>query len=108
MYVLEDRAADGKRLPPHTVPPMVRSAKKPCDQGDRPCHIGDLFPHFGGPLSHVARDCGDYFAKEEFDRLAREFQTKADELEIARVSISSASGPVKPEQARGFETEGDR
>ena len=53
-----------------------------------------------------ARDCTDYFAKEEFHRLAREFQTKADELETARVSIDRASWPVKPEQARGFE--GDR
>ena len=52
-----------------------------------------------------ARDCGDYFAKEEFHRLAREFQTKADELEISQSSIHSASWPVKPEQARGFEGE---
>ena len=53
-----------------------------------------------------ARDCRDHFAKEEFHRLAREFQTRADQLEISQSSIHSASRPVKPEQARGFE--GDR
>ena len=53
-----------------------------------------------------ARDCRDHFAKEEFHRLAREFQTRADQLEISQSTIYSASKPIKPEQARGFE--GDR
>ena len=53
-----------------------------------------------------ARDCRDHFAKEEFHRLAREFQTRADQLETSQSSINHASWPVKPEQARGFE--GDR
>jgi hypothetical protein len=53
-----------------------------------------------------ARDCRDHFAKEEFHRLARDFQTKADELETARLSGDRASWPLKPERARGFE--GDR
>ncbi len=53
-----------------------------------------------------ARDCRDHFAKEEFNRLAREFQTGADQLETSRLSIDPGSWPIKPEQARGFE--GDR
>lgn len=52
-----------------------------------------------------ARDCRDYFAKEEFHRLAHEFQTRADQLERGQ-SSDPGRWPIKPEQARGFE--GDR
>ncbi len=49
-----------------------------------------------------ARDCRDHFAKEEFHRLAREFQTRADQLEGSGVSSDSGWLPIKREQARGF------
>jgi hypothetical protein len=50
-----------------------------------------------------ARDCGDYFAKEEFHRLAHEFQTRAEQLESSRSPTEISRWPTKPEQARGFE-----
>jgi hypothetical protein len=53
-----------------------------------------------------ARHCSDYFAKEEFHRLADEFQTKAEQLECSGLSGNPGWRPTKPEQARGFA--GDR
>jgi hypothetical protein len=53
-----------------------------------------------------ALNCRDHFAKEEFHRLANEFQTKADQLECSGLSTEPSWWPTKPEQARGFE--GDR
>jgi hypothetical protein len=44
-----------------------------------------------------ARECRDHFAKEEFRRLAQEFETRADQLEYF-----DAAWLVKPEQPRGF------
>jgi hypothetical protein len=49
-----------------------------------------------------ARDCRDHFAKEEFHRLAREFEARADHLEDAGSSKDPGWSPVRPEQARGF------
>jgi len=53
-----------------------------------------------------ARDCRDLFAKKEFRRLAREFQTRADQLESSGLSSDPGWWPTKPEQARRFA--GDR
>ena len=53
-----------------------------------------------------ARRCSDYFAKEEFHRLAHEFQTRADQLECSGPSSDPGWRSTEPEQARGFE--GDR
>jgi uncharacterized protein HemX len=39
-----------------------------------------------------ARDCRDHFAKEEFNRLAREFQTRANQLETSQSSINTLPG----------------
>lgn len=54
-----------------------------------------------------ARDCSDHFTKEELHRLAREFETRADQLEC---SVLTAGQPgwwlTRREQPRGFE--GDR
>jgi len=44
-----------------------------------------------------ARECRDHFAKEEFRRLAQEFETRADQL-----GYSDAAWLTKPEQPRGF------
>ena len=52
-----------------------------------------------------ARDCSDYFAQEEFRRLANEFDAKADQLERSG-PFPDASGGWKAEQSRGFA--GDR
>ena len=53
-----------------------------------------------------ARHCSDHFAKEEFHRLAHEFQTRADQLECSDYRADPGWRPTKPGQARGFE--GDR
>jgi hypothetical protein len=50
-----------------------------------------------------ARDCHDHFAKEEFHRLACEFETRADQLECSGLSTDPGWSPTKPKQARGFE-----
>ena len=49
-----------------------------------------------------ARDCRDHFAKEEFHRLAHEFQTRADQLEGSGLPGDPGWLSSKPEQARGF------
>ena len=54
-----------------------------------------------------ARDCSDLFAKEEFRKLANEFETRADQLEQSVLSAGQAGWWLtQREQARGFE--GDR
>jgi hypothetical protein len=54
-----------------------------------------------------ARDCRDHFAKEEFRRLAIEFETKANQQECSGLSVERADPWLTaPEQARGFA--GDR
>ncbi len=50
----------------------------------------------------TARHCYDLFAKEEFYRLAYEFQTKADQLEGSGPSTDAGWLPIKPAQSRGF------
>jgi hypothetical protein len=53
-----------------------------------------------------ARDCVDPFAKEEFRRLAREFETRADQLESSALPAAQANWWLgQHEQARGFEGE---
>lgn len=49
-----------------------------------------------------ARDCRDHFAKEEFHRLAHEFQTRADQLEGSTLSTDPGSLSIRLEPARGF------
>ena len=49
-----------------------------------------------------ARNCRDHFAQEEFHRLAREFQTRADQLEGSTLSTDLGSLSIRPEPARGF------
>jgi biotin-(acetyl-CoA carboxylase) ligase len=44
-----------------------------------------------------AHECRDHYAKEEFRRLAQEFETRADQL-----GYSDVAWLTKPEQARGF------
>ena len=54
-----------------------------------------------------ARDCSDFFAKEEFRRLANEFESRADQLEQSVLPAAQAGWWLtQREQARGFE--GDR
>jgi hypothetical protein len=53
-----------------------------------------------------ARDCSDLFAKEEFRRLAHEFETRAEQLECSVLPAAQAGWWLTPrEQVRG--TEGD-
>jgi hypothetical protein len=52
-----------------------------------------------------ARECSDYFAKEEFRRLANEFDAKANQIEGSSLP-PDASAWWKQEQSRGFA--GDR
>ena len=49
-----------------------------------------------------ARDCRDHFAKEEFHRLAHEFQTRADQLEGSTLFTDPGSLSIRTEPARGF------
>ena len=54
-----------------------------------------------------AHDCSDLFAKEEFRRLANEFETRADQLEHSVLPAAQAGWwPTRHGQARG--SEGDR
>ena len=54
-----------------------------------------------------ARDCSDLFAKEEFRRLANEFESRADQLGRSVLPAAQAGWWLtQREQARGFE--GDR
>jgi hypothetical protein len=52
----------------------------------------------------AARDCSDPFAKEEFRRLAQEFEIRADQLECS-VPPAEQTGwwPTPREQPRRFE-----
>jgi hypothetical protein len=52
-----------------------------------------------------ARDCRDHFAREEFRRLANEFDAKANQMECSNLPPDSAAWG-KLEQSRGFA--GDR
>jgi hypothetical protein len=51
-----------------------------------------------------ARDCSDQFAKEEFRRLAQEFEIRADQSECS-VPPAEQTGwwPTPRERPRGFE-----
>jgi hypothetical protein len=54
-----------------------------------------------------ARDCRDHFAKEEFRRLAQEFEIRADHLECASQPTEEPDWWLSQrEQSRGFA--GDR
>jgi hypothetical protein len=54
-----------------------------------------------------ARDCVDQFAKEEFRRLAREFETRADQLECSVLPAAQVGWWLTQRKpARGFD--GDR
>ena len=54
-----------------------------------------------------ARNCFDHFAREEFQRLAHEFDTRAEQLEYSTLPTAQAGWWLtRREQARGFE--GDR
>jgi len=46
-----------------------------------------------------ARDCFDLYAKEEFRRLAREFETKAEELELSARRPGTGGWWHRPEQS---------
>jgi hypothetical protein len=51
-----------------------------------------------------ARDCSDQFAKEEFRRLAQEFETKADQLKCSFLPAEQTGWwPTQREQVRGFD-----
>jgi hypothetical protein len=51
-----------------------------------------------------ARNCSDQFAKEEFRRLAQEFDSTADQLERSNLSpIRAEWWASKRERFRGFE-----
>ena len=54
-----------------------------------------------------ARNCSDHFAREEFQRLAHEFDTKAEQLEYSTLPAAQAGWWLsRRERAQGFE--GDR
>jgi len=78
---------------------------KKSDQGEHPMTSATYFRSLAARCRTSARDCHDYFAKEEFHRLAHEFQTRADQLDSMR-SSNTGWWPTKSKQARGFE--GDR
>jgi hypothetical protein len=51
-----------------------------------------------------ARDCFDHFAREEFHRLAHEFETRAEQLEYSAPPPSQAGWWLtRRDQARGSE-----
>jgi hypothetical protein len=51
-----------------------------------------------------ARDCFDLFAKEEFRKLANEFEARADQLERSVLPAAQTDWWLtQREQARGFE-----
>jgi hypothetical protein len=51
-----------------------------------------------------ARDCFDHFAREEFHRLAQEFETRAEQLEYSILPAAQADWWLtRREQARGSE-----
>ena len=71
------------------------------DQGDPPMSTAIYFRSLAARCRTSARHCSDHFAKEEFHRLAHEFQIRADQGS----SPSAEPGwlPSKlPGQARGF------
>jgi hypothetical protein len=52
----------------------------------------------------AARDCSDQFSKEEFRRLAQEFEIRADRLECSVPPAEQAGWlPTRLAQPRGFE-----
>lgn len=54
-----------------------------------------------------ARDCFDHFAREEFHRLAHEFEARAEQLEYSALPAEQAGWwLMRHGQARG--SEGDR
>lgn len=64
----------------------------------------DYFRALAARCRTSAVRCQDQFAKEEFHRLAYEFESKADQLK--RPDKMAEWGLNRPEQARGFA--GDR
>jgi hypothetical protein len=72
------------------------------DQGDPPMSTAIYFRSLAARCRTSARHCSDHFAKEEFHRLAHEFQIRADQLEGPAPSAEPGWLPSKPGQARGF------
>lgn len=66
----------------------------------------DYFRALAAHCRRSAVGCQDQFAKEEFRRLAHEFEFKADQLERPGGTVDQVWWLNRPEQARGFA--GDR
>ena len=66
----------------------------------------DYFEALAARCRASAVRCQDQFAKEEFRRLAREFESKADQLVRPGGTADQGWWLNRPEQARGFA--GDR
>ena len=76
-------------------------------QRNAPMSVSIYFRSLAARCRTSARDCIDLFAKEEFRKLANEFETRADQLEQSVLSAGQAGWWLtQREQARGFE--GDR
>ena len=66
----------------------------------------DYFRALAARCRTSAVRCQDQFSKEEFHRLAYEFESKADQLKRPGETADKGWWPNRPEQARGFA--GDR
>ena len=61
----------------------------------------DYFRGLAARCRTSARSCSDPYAKEEFGRLAREFDTRASE-QGALTETQWSTGSRRPEPSRGF------
>jgi hypothetical protein len=72
-----------------------------------PMSVSIYFRSLAARCRTSVRDCIDLFAKEEFRKLANEFETRADQLERSALPAAQTDRWLtRREQARGFE--GDR
>jgi hypothetical protein len=68
-----------------------------------PMSVSIYFRSLAARCRTSARDCIDLFAKEEFRKLANEFETRADQLErTVQPAALTDRWLTQREQARGF------